>query len=91
MGVSMSTSTIDFRMISVDDHIDLPYLPGDLWSTRLPAHLRDRGPRVVLDGDGVGTWVCGDANWGRWAGGKRDNIKRSYTHRARAGRARQRG
>jgi len=74
----MGTSTIDFRMISVDDHIDLPYLPGDLWSTRLPAHLRDRGPRVALDDDGVGTWVCGDADWGRWAGGKRDNIKRSY-------------
>ena len=33
---------------------------------------------VALDDDGVGTWVCGDANWGRWAGGKRDNIKRSY-------------
>jgi uncharacterized protein len=74
----MSSGSIDFRMISVDDHIDLPYLPGDLWSTRLPTDMRVRGPRIEIDDDGVGTWVCGDADWGRWAGGKRDSIKRSY-------------
>jgi predicted TIM-barrel fold metal-dependent hydrolase len=74
----MSSAAIDFHMISVDDHIDLPYLPGDLWTTRLPVEFRERGPRVVLDDDGIGTWACGDASWGRWAGGRRDNIKRSY-------------
>jgi predicted TIM-barrel fold metal-dependent hydrolase len=36
-----------YRFISADDHIDLRWLPGDLWQERLPAKLRDRGPRVV--------------------------------------------
>ena len=35
------------RFISADDHIDLRWLPKDLWSERLPSSLRDRGPRVV--------------------------------------------
>ena len=28
--------TVDYRLISVDDHIDLPYVPRDLWERRLP-------------------------------------------------------
>jgi hypothetical protein len=35
------------RMISVDDHIDLPYLPADLWTSRLPGGLTEQGPHVV--------------------------------------------
>jgi predicted TIM-barrel fold metal-dependent hydrolase len=38
---------IKHRFISADDHIDLRWLPKDLWSERLPARLRERGPRVV--------------------------------------------
>jgi len=38
---------IKYRFISADDHIDLRWLPKDLWSERLPARLRQRGPRVV--------------------------------------------
>jgi hypothetical protein len=38
---------VDYQMISVDDHIDLGYLPKDLWSERLPKTLRERGPRVM--------------------------------------------
>ncbi|MFM8302934.1 MAG: amidohydrolase family protein [Actinomycetota bacterium] len=34
------------RIISVDDHV---VEPPDLWSQRLPASLRDRGPRVVRE------------------------------------------
>ncbi len=34
------------RIISVDDHV---VEPPDLWSSRLPAKWRDRGPRVVRD------------------------------------------
>src|SRR5690348_17208533 len=30
--------SVDYQMISVDDHVDLQYLPKDLWSSRLPAH-----------------------------------------------------
>jgi uncharacterized protein len=35
------------RFVSADDHIDLRWLPRDLWTERLPARLRERGPRVV--------------------------------------------
>ena len=39
--------TVDLpRIISVDDHVVEP--PG-LWSERLPASKRDRGPRVVRE------------------------------------------
>ena len=35
------------RFISADDHIDLRWLPKDLWTARLPARLREHGPHVV--------------------------------------------
>jgi len=65
-------------MISVDDHIDLPYLPADVWTSRVPEHLRDSAPHVEIDDAGVGSWLCEGVSWGRWAGGKWDNVKRSY-------------
>jgi predicted TIM-barrel fold metal-dependent hydrolase len=42
----MANST-QARFVSADDHIDLRWLPKDLWTERLPANLRERGPRVV--------------------------------------------
>ncbi|MSP38582.1 MAG: amidohydrolase [Deltaproteobacteria bacterium] len=45
------------RFISADDHIDLRWLPKELWSERLPARLRERGPRVVEKDNGFyWTW-----------------------------------
>ena len=35
------------RLISCDDHMDLSQLPADLWTSRLPASLLDRAPRVA--------------------------------------------
>ena len=46
-------------LYSCDDHLDLRAVPPELWSARLPAGLRERGPRVV-ERDGVPTWVCDD-------------------------------
>ena len=42
----------DQRIISADDHMDIHVLPPDLWSERLPAALRERGPRVVETDEG---------------------------------------
>ena len=56
-------------MISADDHIDLGYLPADLFLERLPAALKDRGPHVE-DKNGKDMWVCEGATWGDWRGGK---------------------
>jgi len=35
------------RLVSADNHLNTHWLPADLWQRRLPAHLRDLGPRVV--------------------------------------------
>ena len=47
----------EYRFISADDHIDLRWLPKDLWTQRLPAKMRQRGPRVVENESGpYWTW-----------------------------------
>jgi len=57
-------------LISADDHIDLGYLPRDLWTERLPKALRERGPKVVEQPDGREFWHCDGAAWGDWRAGK---------------------
>ena len=42
----------DWKMFSADDHVDLPYLPGDLWIERVPRKFRDRVPRLVETTEG---------------------------------------
>ena len=42
---------------SCDDHLDLRAVPPTLWESRLPAALREVGPRVV-ERDGERVWVC---------------------------------
>jgi uncharacterized protein len=60
-------NAMDYAMISADDHLDLQYLPSDLWTARLPKSLRDRAPHVEAR-DGGSVWVCDGGPWGRWAG-----------------------
>jgi hypothetical protein len=50
---------MNYRNISADDHIDMSWLPGDLWQKRVPAEWRERAPRVVDTADGP-YWMCGD-------------------------------
>lgn len=69
---------MDYQIISVDDHIDLGYLPKELWSERLPTTLRERGPHVVETQTGSSAWVCEGQNWGPWAGGRWRGEARSY-------------
>ncbi len=42
--------------IDADTHITEP---GDVWTSRLPAHFQDRAPRMVRSDDGVDTWHFG--------------------------------
>ena len=58
-------------LISCDDHLDLGQLPPDLWTTRLPAALRDRAP-FISERNGQPVWICDGKVWGNWAGKKRD-------------------
>ena len=54
-----------YQIVSADDHIDLRYLPRDLWEARVPAAARDSMPRVQPTAKGL-AWVCGDHVWGPW-------------------------
>ncbi len=70
----------DWKLFSADDHVDLPYLPGDLWEKRVPAAYRERVPRLVettsdwhweMDGRLLGTPQKKDAvittSFGHWS------------------------
>lgn len=61
---------MDYRMISADDHIDLGYLPQDLWTDGLPKSLRDRAPHVEDKGDEGEFWFCDGENWGDYRGAR---------------------
>ena len=63
---------MEYRIISADDHIDLPWLPPDLWQTRVPTQWRERAPRVAETADGP-YWVCGSDQWEAW-GGRRGGV-----------------
>ena len=61
------------RVISADDHIDLTYLPQDLWQKRLPAKHRDKGPRVEQGPTGL-IWVREGRRWGFWGSKRPENL-----------------
>lgn len=66
---------MEYRMISADDHIDLGYLPKDLWTERLPKSLKDRAPHVE-EREEADLWICDGESWGdyrgqRWFSGPR--------------------
>ncbi|MCW2399892.1 amidohydrolase family protein [Sphingobium sp. B2D3C] len=58
---------MDYPLISCDDHLDLNQLPTDLWTSRLPDHLKDRGPKVEMV-DGRAAWMSDGKSLGGWSG-----------------------
>ena len=71
---------VDFPIVSADDHIDLQWLPPDLWTSRVPTKLRDRVPQVKETASGE-MWYLGDqslAPYGSPAmgGGLRSGLER---------------
>jgi hypothetical protein len=60
---------MDIIPISADDHIDMPWLPKDLWQKRVPPQWRERAPRVEDTADGP-YWFCGADRWDPWGGRK---------------------
>ena len=58
---------MDYLKISADDHIDLGYLPKDLWLSRVPSAFKDRAPHVE-DRDGEELWFCDGEVWGEYRG-----------------------
>jgi predicted TIM-barrel fold metal-dependent hydrolase len=60
---------MNYTIVSADDHIDLQWLPKDLWQTRVPSALRERAPKVVETSDGP-CWVFDGERWDVWGGRK---------------------
>jgi predicted TIM-barrel fold metal-dependent hydrolase len=58
---------MNYRIVSADDHIDLTWLPRDLWQSRVPARWRERAPRVEDTPDGP-YWICDGERWESWGG-----------------------
>ncbi len=60
------------RIISADDHIDLCYLPADLWEKRLPTRWREQAPRVIDSPEGK-IWFKEGKRWGVWGSKRPEN------------------
>jgi len=58
---------MDYKLISADDHLDLAWLPSDLWTARLPHGFKSRAPHIEERG-GNAMWVCEGKVWGAWRG-----------------------
>jgi predicted TIM-barrel fold metal-dependent hydrolase len=46
---------VEYRLVSADSHVNEA---PDLWESRLPSRLRERGPRLVRGDDGQDVWVA---------------------------------
>jgi hypothetical protein len=55
------------RLISADNHIDLTYLPPDLWSAQAPGKWKLLAPRTELLDDGL-HWFVEAQDKGMWNG-----------------------
>ena len=65
---------MEYKVISADDHLDIRFFPKDIFTSRVPANMKDRVPHVVPTDnerykpeDGMSDWVVGDkvmAPWG---------------------------
>src|SRR6202008_1985405 len=75
---------MQYQVISADDHIDMQWLPRDLWSKRVPAKLREQAPQVVETPEGP-FWVSADERLDNWGiprnSGKRNAGRRSALER----------
>ena len=57
------SENMEYQVISGDSHIDIVWLPEDLFVSEAPARLKDRMPRVVETDEGR-FWVAGGATLG---------------------------
>ncbi len=61
---------MDYKLISADTHLDVTWLPGDLFTSRAPAHLKDKMPYVAEGEAGKEQWeIEGELMCGVGGGG----------------------
>jgi hypothetical protein len=68
---------------SADGHMDLFYLPRNLFTSRVPAYWREQVP-TVYEIDGVPTWMIGSRQLGLWRGVHGERSFRHHTMEAYA-------
>lgn len=74
----------DARIYSCDDHLDMPAVPRDLWQSRLPSALAERGPRVE-ERQGTPLWVCEDRVLARSGSSGNTEVLKKLSAIVRAG------
>jgi predicted TIM-barrel fold metal-dependent hydrolase len=74
----------DGRIYSCDDHLDMPAVPRDLWRSRLPSALAERGPRVE-ERNGTPLWVCEDRVLARSGSSGNKEVLKKLSAIVRAG------
>lgn len=62
---------VRYRYISADNHLGTRWLPKNLWQERLPARLRERGPRVA---------ECDEGSFWTWEGRRRKEAADGRSH-----------
>ena len=61
---------MDYKVISADTHLDVTWLPGDLFTNNAPAHLKDKMPYVADQKNGGKAWeIEGEYMCGAGVGG----------------------
>src|SRR5213596_3377104 len=65
--LSDKESTVQYSLISGDNHIDLTYCPPDLWSSQAPAKWKLLVPRTEELEDGL-HWFVNAQDKGMWNG-----------------------
>ena len=69
---------MDYKVISADTHLDVTWLPGNLFTDNAPAHLKDKMPYVADQKNGGKAWeIEGEYMCGAGVGGKSDEGFRS--------------
>ena len=66
--------TYEGKIISGDGHLDLPWLPADLFQSNAPSHLKDRLPVVRETNDGE-QWFADDRPLSVWVAGAGSGLK----------------
>jgi predicted TIM-barrel fold metal-dependent hydrolase len=70
----------DYRIISADCHIDMTWMPGDLWVKNVPAKFKEQAPQVREAADGPHWFVEGkDVGVYGGLGFGFDRVQRGYS------------
>ncbi len=78
--VSSGVTQMDYRIISADCHIDMTWMPGDLWVKNAPAKLHEQVPQVRETPDGP-HWFAEGKDLGVFGGlgFGFDRVQRGYS------------